>query len=218
MALIPPKAPNLPIAPEDYTSRFIDQLNNVLRLYFNQIDNFGSGLLNSSGAGSLSFPFIGAYYYPDQYATADNTATKVLWNGTSGISGFTFNPDGTATPTYSGYYKITYSLELANSDNAAHDVMVWLRVDGVDVPESTTIFTVPARKSTGVPSYVCGYSEVLFRMEAGQTVALWWGTEKAASSGGVTGIHIYSRAAKTTPMAYPTTPSAIGSITFVSSV
>lgn len=31
-------APNLPLAPRDYDAQYIDQLNNVLRLYFNRID------------------------------------------------------------------------------------------------------------------------------------------------------------------------------------
>jgi hypothetical protein len=32
-------APNLPLAPKEYDRRYSDQLNNVLRLYFNQLDN-----------------------------------------------------------------------------------------------------------------------------------------------------------------------------------
>lgn len=32
-----PVAPNLPFAPVQYTSQYNEQLNNVLRLYFNQI-------------------------------------------------------------------------------------------------------------------------------------------------------------------------------------
>lgn len=32
-------APNLPVAPVDYQQRYQDQLNNVMRLYFNQVDN-----------------------------------------------------------------------------------------------------------------------------------------------------------------------------------
>ena len=31
-------APNLPLAPQEYDRRYLDQLNNVLRLYFNQRD------------------------------------------------------------------------------------------------------------------------------------------------------------------------------------
>ena len=34
------KAPALPIAPSVYNRQYGDQLNNVLRLYFSQLDNF----------------------------------------------------------------------------------------------------------------------------------------------------------------------------------
>jgi hypothetical protein len=37
--LIPSKAPNLLIAPAEYNQQYQDQMNNALRLYFNQIDN-----------------------------------------------------------------------------------------------------------------------------------------------------------------------------------
>lgn len=33
------KAPNLPLAPMEYSQQFQDQLNNVLRLYFAQLDS-----------------------------------------------------------------------------------------------------------------------------------------------------------------------------------
>lgn len=35
------RSPNLPIAPVDYSQQYQDQLNNVLRLYFSQLDNAG---------------------------------------------------------------------------------------------------------------------------------------------------------------------------------
>ena len=41
--------PNLPLAPENYDRRYQDQLNNVLRLYFNQLSNaseIGGAALN----------------------------------------------------------------------------------------------------------------------------------------------------------------------------
>ena len=40
IALRPSKAPNLLVAPVEYTQAYQDQMNNALRLYFNQIDNF----------------------------------------------------------------------------------------------------------------------------------------------------------------------------------
>lgn len=41
-------APNLPLATPQYDARYLDQLNNVLRLYFNQLDKI-LGQLNTSG-------------------------------------------------------------------------------------------------------------------------------------------------------------------------
>jgi len=220
--LRPPKAPNLPIAPVDYTQQYQDQVLNALRLYFNQIDNFSLPLTQQNGGSYLQFPFISASDTAIQYATAANTPTIVKWNVLELGSGFTLNANYTATAQFAGIYKITYSLQFANNDNQAHDSIVWLRVNGLtsanDVPDSSTIFTVAARKSAGVPTYVCGYSEVVFSLNAGDSVGLWWGTDQAATSGGATGNYIYYQAAQTTPMAYPVTPSAIGSITFVSAL
>lgn len=225
--IINPAVPALPVAPQSYTPVWGASTLNVLRLYFNQLKAILDNLISLAAtftAGTyghtIKFPNIGAYYYPDQYATGDNVPTIVLWNATTSLYDFTLNVNNTATATRAGTYKITYSLELANDDNVAHDIIVWLRVNGntsaQDVENSTTIFSIPARKSMGVPSYICAYSEVVFELEAGDSVGLWWGTPKAATSGGVTGVWMYSRAAQTTPMPYPETPSAIGSITFVS--
>jgi hypothetical protein len=35
------RAPMLPLAPVEYDAQFIDQMLNILRLYFNQLDNPG---------------------------------------------------------------------------------------------------------------------------------------------------------------------------------
>jgi hypothetical protein len=221
--LIPPKAPNLLIAPPaEYEARYQEQLNGALRLYFNTIDNGLGVVYGPLGGGNISNPFIEASNSTTQYATGNNTATIVRWNTTALGNGFTLNVGNTATALVSGVYKITYSLQFANNNNTVHDAIVWLRVNGstsaADISNSTTIFTVPARKSAGVPSFVCGYSEVVFALNAGDTVGLWWGTDLAATSGGGTGVYMYQQAAQTTPMAYPATPSSLGSITFVSSL
>jgi hypothetical protein len=221
LELRPPKAPNLLVAPVQYAQLYQDQLNNALRLYFNQIDNFGFGLLNTSGGGGLSFPHIAASDSTDQYATANNTPTVVTFNTLDSGSGFTLNPPGSATADVPGVYKITYSAQLANTDNAVHDAVFWLKIDTgsgfVDVPNSATVFTLPARKSAGVPSYVAGYSEVTFSVNSGDVVELWWATNKAYSTTGpVDGVYIFHDVAQTVPYVRPAIPSVIGSITFVS--
>lgn len=213
----PSNAPNLLIAPVDYTQQYQDQLNNALRLYFAQIDNFTQGISTDTGGSYLSFPYISASDSTIQYATANNTPTLVAFNTLESVTSFVLNSNGTATVEKSGNYKITYSLQFANDSNAAVDSIVWLRVNGVDVPRSSTIFTLPARKSAGIASYICAVSEVVFYLAAGDNVALWWGTPTAASSGGALGNYMVAFPAQTSPMAYPAVPSAIGSITFLSS-
>jgi hypothetical protein len=217
ITLRPPKAPNLLVAPIVYDQRYIDQLNNALRLYFNQIDNGLGFLLSGTGGASLSLPFIAASDSTDQLATDSDTATVVKWNTLEGGNGFSLNAPGSATALVSGVYKITYSLQLANTDNAQHDAAVWLKINNVDVPRSTTIFTVPARKSAGVFSYVCAYSEVVFSLEAGDEMELYWATGQSYRvSPARDGIYLEHLPVQTVPYARPATPSALGSITFVS--
>lgn len=216
--LVPPKAPNTPVAPTEYESRYQDQLNSVLRLYYNQIDNVNQSLLGPNGGQFLSIPHIAASDSTDQYAGGNNTPTVVQWNTLDSGSGFTLSPPGTATPDQTGVYKITYSLQFANTANAAHDVWVWLEIDGgIQVPNSTTKFTIPARKSAGVPTYLVAYSEVVFTIVAKDSIKLYWATDQAYNPvGPVDGIYIEYLPAQTVPFAHPAAPSAIGSITFVS--
>jgi hypothetical protein len=211
------KAPNLPIAPVQYTQLYQDQLLNALRLYFNQIDNGLSSLFSGTGGAGLSLPYIAASDNTDQLATATNTPTVVKWDTLESGLGWTLNTPGTATANVPGVFTIRYSLQLANTDNAQHDAAVWLRVNNSDVPRSSTIFSVPARKSAGVFSYVCAYSEATFQVNAGDTIALYWATNQAYSlSPAADGVYIEYIAPQTSPYARPATPSAIGSITFVS--
>jgi hypothetical protein len=54
------KAPALPVAPTEYSRQYIDQLNNVLRLYFSQLDNF-IAQLNAGALNTLALP-QGAFF------------------------------------------------------------------------------------------------------------------------------------------------------------
>lgn len=212
------KAPNQPIAPASYVMGYFQQFSNALRIYFNQVDSLWASLLGRVGGRYIEFPHIAASDTTDQYATADNTPTLVLWNNADSVNGFTLNLDGTATPTYSGIYKIDYSLQLANTGNTAHDVYVWLEVNGgTQVPRSTSKFTIPARKATNFPSFIVAYSSITFEVAAGDTIALYWATDKAYNpTGPVNGVYMEYIPAQTTPYEHPENPSAIGSITFVS--
>jgi hypothetical protein len=219
MPLYKARAPALPLPPIDYDQTQQDQFQNALRLYFNRLDNFLSELSGNQGGGLIGFPYIAASDSTDQLATASNTPTVIAWNTLEGGNGFTLNAPGSATALVSGVYKITYSLQFVNTDNAAHDATVWLKINNADVPRSSTVFSIPARKSAGVFSFVCAYSEVVFTLNADDEMELYWATNQAYDTSPATdGVYMEALAAQASPYIRPAVPSAIGSITFVSAI
>ena len=46
--------PRLPVAPNEYDRQYMEQLINVLRLYFNQLDNASPAVFASQGVGTTS--------------------------------------------------------------------------------------------------------------------------------------------------------------------
>jgi hypothetical protein len=85
--LVPPKAPNLPIAPVEYSQQYQDQLNNALRLYFGQIDNITQALIIPDAGLTTDRPIsttfiklqIGQQYF-------DTTlGLPIWWNGADWI-------------------------------------------------------------------------------------------------------------------------------------
>jgi hypothetical protein len=83
-ALIPSKAPNLLIAPVDYSQQYQDMMNNALRLYFNQVDSFtqavaipNSGTTTQRPIQNVQVPLsIGQQFF-------DTTlGIPIWWNGT----------------------------------------------------------------------------------------------------------------------------------------
>jgi len=230
MAMEEFKAPALPYPGMEYNREYFNQLINVLRIYFNQLDSdaanraysyradyFYGGQFIGDGFG-FKLPHIAASDSGAQYATGNNTPTLATWDTLNSEYLWTLNSPGSATAQVAGVYKITYSLQFANTDNAAHDATVWLRNNGTDVAKSTTQFTLMARKSTGVPALNVGYSEVVFEVAVGDEIELYWATEQAYDAGVQDGVYIFSDTAQTSPYARPAIPSAIGSISFVSAV
>ena len=211
------KAPALPFAPVEFDRGYTDTTHNILRQYFNTLDNVTGQLLSNGGGRFLSFPHIAAQDTTDQYATATDTATKVLWDTLDSGLGFTLNPNSTATPDNTGVYKIDYSLQCFNTATQIHEVYVWLEVDGVNVPGSGSVFSVPSSHG-GIDGALVAYSSVTFTVTGGDDVALYWATNLAATSGGGTGVYLHASPAQVSPFAMPSIPSAIGSIVFVSGV
>lgn len=211
------QSPALPVTNEDPTAGFQNNYSNILRLYFNQVDNFSGVLAGPLGMGYLDAPHISASDSTDQFADGNDDPTIVKWNTLENSNGFTLNVDNTAQVSVPGIYKIDYSLQFANTDNAQHDVFVWMQENGTVIPNSASRFTIPARKTATIFGFAVAYSYVVFAANPNDKIGLWWATSNAATSDLVTpGIYMEHIPAQTTPYVRPANPSAVGSITFLS--
>lgn len=72
-----PVPPNLPLAPYQYDSRYQEAFNNVLRLYFNQLNGLIATLAGARGGKFLDFPY-GAFHQD-----GTTTLTVAIPNGVS---------------------------------------------------------------------------------------------------------------------------------------
>jgi hypothetical protein len=113
--LRPPKAPNLPNAPiEGYNAGYFDQYSNVLRLYFNQIDNFAQPFTSNAGGSYLKFPSASfqdntsqrssvTYQTPMSYTQIDSANQFTLSDQTASFTGSRSGSTLTVSALTSGY-------------------------------------------------------------------------------------------------------------------
>ena len=205
-----PAPPNLALAPIEYSAFYQDQYSNILRLYFNRLDNAVRNVLIGTGGKYLNLPFGAFYDTTDQIAATTTDAYPVTLNSTSFKNGVTIENSSQITFANEGVYNIQFSLQLANTDNATEDIDVWFRKNGVDIANSNSRFGLAPRKSALDPYHVVASLNFVDSFQAGDYVELYWSTSNVLA-------YIEHYAAGTTPTR-PAIPSVILTATFVSSV
>jgi hypothetical protein len=208
--LIAPKAPNLPLAPGQYAAQYQEQFNNVLRLYFNQLDNFNQLFTTNTGGALLKFP-NGAFHQDgatvltgamtnvsttaiqvtstDLFATAGHLligAELVAYTGKTSttFTGITRGVYGTTNTSHSIGVAVTEALGVASATTS-----IAVPLDTTDVSNGVSIDTVTASK---VLFAVSGYYNIQFSAQllnftsSDDNVTFWWkqnGTDVAYSAG-----------------------------------
>jgi hypothetical protein len=279
--IINPAVPNLPLATKDYESLYQEQLNNTLRLYFNQLNNLNSVLIGSTGGAFLQFP--NGAWHQDGYTTlavslTNTSTTPIQVASTAGFlsagaliigselikytgktattfTGITRGAYGssqashtagvyvaeaqpvpssttelvvslTATDTangidldptditkvvaaVAGYYNIQFSAQLLTFDSSIDNVTLWFRQNGVDVPYSAGIVSIPAIHG-GKPGAAIVSWNLVMALNAGDYFQLIM-----ASDSGNTVAATYPPG--TAPV-HPASPSIILTATFVSAL
>jgi hypothetical protein len=206
-------APNLPLATMAYSQQYQDQLNNVLRLYFNRLDAIlkqlqtGSGSIDGSG---LRLPY-GAFSSDQDQTTTANTATLMTLNTTDFANSVSISSSQITVAT-AGIYNLQFSAQFQNTDNQIQDISIWLKQNGSDIAGSTGFVSIPAHKSASAGDeahQITGWNYYL-SMAAGDYVEIYWSATNASVS-------IQHYAASTGPVR-PSTQSVVATLSFVSAL
>lgn len=209
IVLRPPKAPNLPIAPVEYNQYYIDQLSNALRLYFNQLDNFAQSLTSRSGGNAIQMPYGGFKDLTTQTSTA-NTPKAITFNTTDYSNGVSMVAGQRITALVSGLYNLQFSVQVNNPSSQTDDVTIWIKVNGVDVPNSAGVVGTPFTHGSIDGHTVIGWN-YLVPMLLNDYVELWWITTAGTTT-------LPTLPAFTVAPIHPAAASAIVTMSFVSAV
>jgi hypothetical protein len=222
MALDKFRAAPLPSPPGEWDPQYMRQVIRVLETYFSQLDSraannasqYTADFFYGSGV-HLSFPFGQFQSNVDQNAAAIDVAYAVTYTQSDFLDGITLSSGSRLTVPTEGIYTVTFSLQFKNTTNDAQDIDVWIRKNGVDIPDTNSRFSIPARKSTGNPSHLITTTPVMIQLASNDYTEVMW----RVSNTGVNMEHFPAVTAVpgTTP-AIPATPSAIVQVRFTSEI
>jgi hypothetical protein len=200
----------LPLAPKEYSSRYIEQLNNVLRLYFNQLDNFTRELNTATTTAGLRVPYGAFQDSTDQSAASTTVAYPITFNTTDFSNGVSVASNSRITVTDAGIYNLQFSIQLTNTTNASQDVDIWFQVNGTNVDNSNSRFGLAPRKSPSDPYHIIAALNYFASLNATDYIEIVWRTTD-------TGVSIEQYPASASPTR-PAIPSAIATMSFVSAL
>jgi hypothetical protein len=208
--LLSPAPPNLPLADNTYNRYYQDQLNSVLRLYFNQLRNVTEQVVGPNGAAYLQTPHAMLMSDQDQSSAGTTVANTLTYNQPVITQGIEVRNGGEIWFEKSGQYLVTFTLQVSNRGNATQEFEVWAAYNGTNYPLSNTRFDIPARKSGSIWSHIVPAITGIFTVENVDTEYLsvkWWS--------GSTDVFIEHYPAGTSPTR-PAIPSVIMTVNLIS--
>ena len=146
--------PRLPSAPVQYEPRFQDQHSDVLRLYFNQLNNTVAAAIGPNGAAYLQTPHALLMSDQDQTSAGITSANTLTYNQPVITQGIEVRNGGELWFEQAGQYLVTFTLQVSNRSNAVQEFEVWAAYNGTNYPLSNTRFDIPARKSSDIWAHV----------------------------------------------------------------
>lgn len=98
-------------------------------------------------------------------------------NTTNGSRNISLVDSSKVTFTKDGTYNLHYSLQIVNTGNEQEDLHIWIKKNGVNVEDTNSIFTVPARKNPATTGKMIATSPIPIDVVAGDYIQVYLHTE-----------------------------------------
>jgi hypothetical protein len=197
-------APNLPLAPVQYTPQYIDQLNNVLRLYFNRLDAI-LAQLRVSGAidpGLINNPNGLFFSTVDQTLAAVDTGYPITFNQTYLNTEVALQSGSTSKieVNVDGVYNFQLSAQLKSTNASAKDVQIWIKRGTTTIGYSSHKYTLEGSDNHMNVNWLFDID-----LANGEYIEMYWGAND-------TNVTLEAIAASAP---YPAVASAVMAVNFV---
>lgn len=199
------QTPALPIPKPGPLKHYLDDLNNILRLFFNLLANAVNNVFGELGGRFIDVPNALYFSTADQPIAAVDTAQVVTFNQTYLESGFSINGVGNSqiTATYGGVYNFQFTTQIVSNSASSKTVYLWISRNGTDL--GYTAKDVILQGSSDVNEATWNFN---LDLAAGEYVEMKWSSDDIDAS-------LNSEAA-TSP--HPGVASAVVTINFISAL
>ena len=197
-------SPNLPLATEIYSRTYQDQLNNVLRLYFNRVDAILDQLKTSNDIDPANANFPNGLFFntASQTLAAINTGYPITFNQTY-LNNFVALQTASTSKievTVGGVYNFQLSGQLKSTNASAKDVQIWIKRGTTTIGYSAHKYTVE-----GSDNHMNVSWNFDIDLAANEYIEMYWGADD-------TNVTLEAIAASAP---YPAAASAVLAVNFV---
>jgi hypothetical protein len=173
--------PNLPLAEEGYSRYYQDQLNSVLRLYFNRLNGNVNSLIGPNGGQFIDCP-NGLFFDLGTYSPAlVNTGYPLEFKQTYLGNAISVVDDTKITVAIGGVYNFQYSSAVTSTNASLKTVWVWIVRNGTPVGYSTNEYTISGSGTDTIISW-----QFNIDLGVGEYVELYWGADNVNVTIGTT--------------------------------
>jgi len=169
-------APNLPLAPKEFSPQYQEQLNNVLRLYFNQLDKILAQLRTSGSIdpGLINNPNGLFFSTVDQTLAVVDTAYPITFNQTYLNNEVALQSGSTSKIEVGvdGVYNFQLSAQLKSTNSSGKDVQIWIKRNNITIGYSSHRYTVE-----GSDNHMNVSWNFDIDLAAGEYIEMQWGAD-----------------------------------------